>query len=59
MTGKELWNIEFVGNILPFRVNNYVIDELIDWDNYNDDPIYTRTFPKKEMLTKKHFMSYY
>ena len=24
--------IEVVGNILPFKINNYVIEELIDWE---------------------------
>ncbi|MCK5886027.1 MAG: lysine 2,3-aminomutase, partial [Alcanivorax sp.] len=24
--------MEVVANVLPFRVNEYVIDELIDWD---------------------------
>ena len=25
--------MEVVGAVLPFKVNNYVTDELIDWDN--------------------------
>ena len=36
--------IEVVGNVLPFKVNNYVIDELIDWDNYVEDPIFNLVF---------------
>lgn len=39
-----------VGHVLPFRVNNYVVDELIDWSAAPDDPIYRLTFPQAEML---------
>lgn len=52
---EEKTNIEVVGNILPFKVNNYVVDELIDWDNYKDDPIFRLTFPQKEMLEEEDF----
>ncbi|PKO98539.1 MAG: lysine 2,3-aminomutase [Bacteroidetes bacterium HGW-Bacteroidetes-9] len=48
-------NIEVVGNVLPFKVNNYVLDELIDWDDYENDPIFHLTFPQKEMLSPEHF----
>ncbi|OYT17894.1 MAG: lysine 2,3-aminomutase, partial [Bacteroidetes bacterium 4572_77] len=40
---------------MPFKVNNYVIDELIDWDNYKEDPIYILTFPQKGMLKEMHY----
>ncbi len=43
-------SIKTVGSVLPFKSNNYVIEELIDWDNFEDDPIFTLTFPRKEML---------
>jgi len=39
-----------VSAVLPFRVNNYVIEDLIDWPNIPDDPIYQQTFPQPEML---------
>lgn len=55
LTEKELFDIEVVGNVLPFKVNNYVIDELIDWANYQDDPIFKLTFPQKDMLRPAHF----
>jgi KamA family protein len=47
--------IEIVGNVLPFRVNNYVIDELIDWNDVSNDPIFKLTFPQREMLRPDHF----
>lgn len=39
-----------VASVFPFRVNDYVVDELIDWDRVPDDPIYQLTFPQPEML---------
>lgn len=42
--------IKVVGHVLPFKVNSYVIDELIDWSNIPNDPIFQLTFPQKGML---------
>ncbi len=39
-----------VSAVLPFRVNAYVLDELIDWDAVPDDPIFQLTFPQPGML---------
>ena len=47
--------IKTVSTVLPFRVNNYIIDELIDWNNIPDDPIFQLTFPQPEMLDKQDF----
>ena len=47
--------IEVVGRVLPFKTNNYVIDNLIDWTQIESDPMFTLTFPRKEMLSKKHY----
>lgn len=44
-----------VASVLPFRVNEYVIDELIDWDRVPDDPIFQLTFPQREMLEPQDF----
>jgi len=49
--------IEIVGSVLPFKTNNFVVDELIDWDNIPDDPIFQLTFPQREMLTNTSFES--
>jgi KamA family protein len=43
-----------VAQVLPFRVNNYVVEKLIDWKNIPDDPIFRLTFPQKEMLNPEH-----
>ncbi|WP_369211068.1 KamA family radical SAM protein [Streptomyces flavofungini] len=48
-------DIEVVSSILPFKVNNYVLDELIDWDRAPHDPIYRLTFPDRGMLPEAVF----
>lgn len=47
--------IEVVGRALPFRTNPYVVNELINWDNVPDDPMFVLTFPQKNMLKPHHF----
>jgi len=42
-------------SVWPFRVNRYVVDELIDWDAAPDDPIFRLTFPQREMLSATDF----
>src|SRR5690554_8227704 len=56
LSKQEQEDIEVVGNVLPFKVNNYVVDELIDWDNYKTDPIFRLSFPQKEMLEEEDFL---
>ena len=48
-------DINVVGSVLPFKVNNYVIDELIDWDDLENDPIFKLTFPQRGMLDEAHY----
>jgi Lysine 2,3-aminomutase len=55
LSESELEAIEVVGRVLPFKSNNYVVEELIDWSNVATDPIFTLTFPRKEMLEKRHY----
>lgn len=55
LSQDEIFNMEVVANVLPFRVNNYVIEELIDWSNIPKDPIFQLTFMNKEMLNSIHF----
>ncbi|NER24578.1 MAG: lysine 2,3-aminomutase [Symploca sp. SIO1C2] len=47
---KERLQMQAVASVLPFRTNNYVIEELIDWNNVPDDPIFRLTFTHPEML---------
>jgi len=47
--------MKVVANVLPFRANQYVIDELINWDNVPEDPIFQLVFPQQEMLAPDDF----
>ncbi len=51
----DIFNIEVVGHVLPFKTNNYVVEELIDWENYQDDPMFILNFPQKGMLSEEDF----
>jgi KamA family protein len=55
LTKEEIFAIQVVGSVLPFKVNNYVIDQLIDWHRRDTDSIYALTFPQREMLSPEHF----
>ncbi|MEX5745134.1 KamA family radical SAM protein [Massilia sp. X63] len=47
--------VQVVSHVLPFRVNAYVLEELIDWDKVPDDPIYRLTFPHRDMLPSNEY----
>ena len=49
------FDIRVVGSVLPFRVNHYVIRELIDWTRVPDDPLFRLTFPHRDMLAPEEF----
>ncbi|MGW7512804.1 KamA family radical SAM protein [Streptomyces massasporeus] len=36
--------------VLPFRLNEYVLTHLVDWDRVPDDPLFQLTFPQHGML---------
>jgi len=44
-----------VSTVLPFRVNDYVVEDLIDWSNIPGDPIFQLTFPQPAMLNPSDF----
>lgn len=50
-------DMEIVSAVLPFKSNSYVVNELIDWENFEQDPIFKLTFPVREMLSEEHFKS--
>jgi KamA family protein len=56
LSPNQIEAIEVVGNVLPFKTNNYVIDELINWDNLENDPMFKLTFPQKGMLSNEHYL---
>jgi KamA family protein len=49
------FEMKVVSSVLPFRVNEYVISELIDWTRVPDDPMFQLTFPQREMLTEASY----
>ena len=55
LSDDQRFAIKVVSSVLPFRVNNYVIEELIDWSNIPEDPIFQLTFMQKEMLSDDQF----
>jgi len=52
---EQIFEMEVVGNVLPFKANNYVIEQLIDWNNVPGDPMFNLTFPQKHMLKTEHY----
>jgi len=57
MPEETKFEMEVVGNVLPFKTNNYVVEQLIDWDKVPNDPMYVLTFPQKGMLIPEHYDS--
>ncbi len=47
--------IDIVSKVIPFKTNNYVVDYLIDWENYETDPVYILNFPNKNMLKPERY----
>ncbi|MBA3860146.1 MAG: lysine 2,3-aminomutase [Cyanobacteria bacterium PR.3.49] len=50
LSGARKAEMKAVASVLPFRVNNYVVENLIDWKEVPDDPIFQLTFPQPGML---------
>ncbi|MDH5326857.1 MAG: lysine 2,3-aminomutase [Gammaproteobacteria bacterium] len=55
LSEKQRFDMKVVANVLPFRVNQYVIDELINWANIPHDPLFQLTFPQPGMLEPHDF----
>jgi len=55
MSEETQFQMEVVGNVLPFKTNNYVVEQLIDWYNVPIDPMYVLTFPQKGLLIPEHY----
>ena len=47
--------VRVVGEVLPFRTNQFVLDNLIDWSKTPDDPIFQLVFPQRGMLEDSDF----
>lgn len=55
MSEEKQFEIEVVGNVFPFKTNNYVIEQLIDWNNIPHDPLFILNFPQKNMLSPTNY----
>lgn len=55
LDSEHRFSIKVVASVLPFKVNNYVVDQLIDWDRVPDDPMFRLTFPHRDMLRAEEF----
>tara|TARA_Y100000588_G_C14237536_1_gene918000 strand:+ start:295 stop:1707 length:1413 start_codon:yes stop_codon:yes gene_type:complete len=49
--------VKVVGEVLPFRTNKYVVEELIDWSNIPADPIFQLVFPQNGMLAPEDYQA--
>lgn len=55
LTEEQKLEIEVVGTVLPFKTDNYVVDELIDWNNFERDPFFILNFPQRDMIDEESF----
>lgn len=55
LSAAEQLAIRAVAAVLPFRVNEYILDELIRWEDVPEDPFYQLTFPQPAMLEPQDF----
>lgn len=55
LSRQQLFEIDVVARVFPFKTNNYVVDELISWKDVPDDPIFRLTFPQRGMLRPENF----
>ena len=46
--------VRLLSLVLPFRVSQYVLEELIDWARVPDDPMFQLVFPQHGMLRDEH-----
>ncbi|CAM3351416.1 KamA family radical SAM protein [Kibdelosporangium persicum] len=42
--------VRAVSQVLPFRVNDYVLSTLVDWHRIPEDPLFQLVFPQRGML---------
>lgn len=54
---EEQQEIDIVGQVFPFKTNSFIVNELINWKNFKDDPMFLLNFPQREMLEEKDYES--
>jgi len=55
LTKKQQNEFDIVTKILHFKVNDYVIDSLINWEDLDNDPFYKLIFPQRGMVLEKDY----
>ena len=55
LNADQIIDMQAVSAVLPFRVNDYVIDNLIETTDLPDDPIFQLTFPQQGMLDEDDY----
>ncbi|MFG2547740.1 KamA family radical SAM protein [Streptomyces sp. NPDC048594] len=50
LSGEMREAVRLISQVLPFRVNEYVLSQLIDWERVPEDPIFQLVFPQPGML---------
>ncbi|MDE5074190.1 MAG: lysine 2,3-aminomutase [Trichodesmium sp. St16_bin4-tuft] len=55
LSKQDRLGIKAVAQVLPFLTNNYILEQLIDWNNVPNDPMFRLTFPHPEMLESKDY----
>lgn len=55
LPAEQRFEMEVITKVLPFRVNSYVLNHLIDWNLGMQDPIFRLVFPHRDMLRAEHF----
>jgi KamA family protein len=51
---KVLSDVQMASRVFPFRLSSHVIDNLIRWDNLENDPFFHLLIPTMKMLEKGH-----
>jgi KamA family protein len=55
LSEEEIFGIKAVAHVLPFRTNNYVVEQLINWSRVPQDPIFLLNFMQPGMLSEEQF----
>ena len=57
LSEEEARAVRLHSMVLPFRVNEYVLENLIDWSAIPDDPVYQLVFPQPGMIPQDELES--
>lgn len=55
LSDEQRFEMRVVSSVLPFRVNEHVLNELIDWEKVPNDPMYQLLIPQRGMLEERHY----